>query len=265
MPTNVIVTNDGAVATLTLTSEDGLHVLSMATMQAIADAIDALQRDPLPRALVITGAGSRVFSAGADLTELAELDEPRARAFSAFGQGVTQAIARFPAPVVAHLNGPAYGGGIELALACDFRLAGPHALMHYQAAKLGLLPGWGGTQRLAALVGPARASAMMVLAKPVGPDEALQWGLLDAIAEPADWLSDIAACDPIAMAQMKRAIALATPLDFAGEQAAFAACFANGHAPALIRAWLADRPKAAPPRNPTASGHPGLEQEQPHG
>jgi enoyl-CoA hydratase len=265
MPTNVIVTNDGTVATLTLTSEDGLHVLSMATMQAIADAIVALQCDALPRALVITGEGRRAFSAGADLTELAALDEHSAKNFSAFGQGVTQMIARFPAPVVAHLNGPAYGGGIELALACDFRLATPQAHLHYQASKLGLLPGWGGTQRLAALVGPARASAMMVLAKPVSPDLALDWGLLDAIAEPAEWFDGIGELDPIAMAQTKRAIALSTPLDFAGEQAAFSACFANGHAPALIRAWLGRRPRAAQRQNPTASGNPGLEQEQPHG
>lgn len=253
MPTNVIVTKDGTVATLTLQSDDGLHVLSRATMAALHEQLAVLSGDTGLRALILTGEGGRAFSAGANLRELAELDHEGARAYSVYGQSVTQELARFPVPTVAALNGPAYGGGIELALACDFRVAAPHARLHYQASKLGLLPGWGGTQRLAALVGPARAKAMMVLCRPVSPQEALGWGLVDAVAEDANvrqaalgYLGTLDGLDLGAMIQIKRAIDLAAPKDFLGEQAAFAACFANGHAAALVRAWL-ERTKTPSP------------------
>lgn len=259
MPTNVIVTKDGAVATLTLTSEDGLHVLSRATLGALHEQLDALSLDPELRALVITGAGARVFSAGADLRELAELDHDSAKAYAQYGQTVTQELARFPLPTFAALNGPAYGGGIELALACDFRLAAPGATIHYQASRLGLLPGWGGTQRLPLLVGASRAKAMMLLAHAVSPAQALAWGLVDAVAEEADvaplvrhWVRGLDGLDGPAMIQIKRAIDLVGARDFAGEQAAFAACFANGRAGALVRAWL-DRGKRPAPSETTPS------------
>jgi enoyl-CoA hydratase len=255
MPTNVIVTKGGTVATLTLQSEDGLHILSRATLAALHEQLVDLSSDAELRALVLTGDGRRAFSAGADLRELAELDHESARAYSVYGQSVTQELARFPVPTIAALNGPAYGGGIELALACDFRVALPSARLHYQASKLGLLPGWGGTQRLAALVGPARAKAMMVLCRPVTPTEACDWGLVDVVAEGTElepalarFLTELPALDRQAMIQIKRAIDLGAPHDFIGEQAAFAACFANGHAATLVRAWLNQS------KNPTATG-----------
>jgi enoyl-CoA hydratase len=245
MPTNVIVTKGGAVATLTLTSEDGLHILSRATLTALHEQLDALAIDPDLRVLVLTGAGGRAFSAGADLRELAELDAESARAYAGFGQGVTQELARFPLPTIAALNGPAFGGGIELALACDFRVAVPAAAIHYQAARMGLLPGWGGTQRLPALVGPSRAKAMMMACHPVPPALAQVWGLVDDVADGPDlsptlkrWLDGLVALDGPAMIHIKRAIDLAGARDFVGEQAAFAACFANGRAATLVRQWL---------------------------
>jgi enoyl-CoA hydratase len=248
MPTNVIVSKDGAVARLTLSSDDGLHVLSRATMAQIHEHLDALAIDAELRAVVLTAEGTRAFSAGADLRELAELDHDSAKAYAVAGQAVTQALSRIPVPTVAALNGPAYGGGIELALACDFRVAAPHARIHYQASRLGLLPGWGGTQRLPDLVGPARAKAMMVMCQAVEPETALAWGLVDAVSSEAGveeavtaWLSGLEGLDGPAMIQIKRAIDYARPHDFSGEQAAFAACFANGRAAALVRAWL-DRP-----------------------
>jgi enoyl-CoA hydratase len=253
MPTNVIVTNDGTVATLTLQSDDGLHVLSRDTLSALHEQLAVLSGDAGLRALILTGDGRRAFSAGANLRELAELDLESARAYSAYGQSVTQELARFPVPTVAALNAPAYGGGIELSLACDFRVAAPGAKLHYQASKLGLLPGWGGTQRLAALVGPARAKAMMVLCRPVSPQEALGWGLVDAVSDTDDviaaargFLGELGGYDAQAMIQIKRAVDLAAPKDFLGEQAAFAACFANGHAAGLVRAWL-ERTKTPSP------------------
>ncbi|HEY9723894.1 MAG TPA: enoyl-CoA hydratase/isomerase family protein, partial [Oscillatoriaceae cyanobacterium] len=241
---------------LVLESDDGLAILSRDTLQALADALDALSQDTGIRALVLTGSGDRVFSAGADLHEIAALDAERARHFAEFGQNVAQAIARFPVPTIAALNGPAYGGGIELALACDFRLARAGIRLQYQAAKLGLLPGWGGTQRLRALVGPARAKHMMLLCRPVLANEALQWGLLDAVADgPLDpllerWLADLTALEPQVAIQTKRAIDLVHVGDFAGERDAFAACFAGGRTNQLVREWLATR------KEPRSETHP---------
>lgn len=256
MPTQVRIQQADAVARLVLESDDGLAILSRTTLDALGHALDTLGHDAGVRALVLTGTGERVFSAGANLHEIAELDAEQARHFAEFGQGVAQAIARFPAPTIAALNGPAFGGGIELALACDFRLARPGIRLQYQAAKLGLLPGWGGTQRLRALVGPARAKQMMLLCRSVSAQEALAWGLVDAVADgPLEelldtWLADLTALAPQVAIQTKRAIDLAPFGDFAGEREAFAACFAGGHTNRLVREWLSTR-NAPNPTHPT--------------
>lgn len=243
MPTAVTVALSGPVATLKFESPDALHVLSRAALAELEAALQDLSARSEVRALILTGSGKRAFSAGADLSELAELTPGSAFAYAAYGQGIAQAITRFPVPTFAALNGPAFGGGVELALACDFRLAAPGARLHYQAAKLGLLPGWGGTQRLPLLVGPARAKAMMLLSRPVEAATALEWGLVDAVDADlpglvAHWTADAAGADRQAGVQIKRALNLSARGDFASERQAFSACFAEGHAPELIRAWL---------------------------
>lgn len=246
MSTEIRVSKQGAVATLSLTSPDQLHILSRPSLSQLREQLEALSHDPDLRVLVVTGEGSRCFSAGADLKELAELDAEQARAYAEFGQGVAQAIARFPVPTVAALQGPAYGGGIELSLAFDFRLASARTVLHYQAAKLGLLPGWGGTQRLPQLIGRSRAKAMMVACRPVAAAEALDWGLVDAVSPGPDlaplvreWTDRLQDLDRQAAIQIKRALDLSATGDFAGEREAFAACFAAGAPQALIRQWLA--------------------------
>lgn len=253
MPTtSVTVARDQGVATLTLESPDGLHVLSRATLVAIKDALHDLSRDVDLRALVLTATGSRVFSAGADLREMLDLDLVKAIEYSEYGQSVALAIARYSVPSFAALNGPVYGGGIELALACDFRIAVPECILHYQAAKLGLLPGWGGTQRLPALLGRSRAKSMMLMCRPVSADEALDWGLVDDVSHGTDleacvraWTDTLVAMDLQSSIQIKRAIDLGPPGDFTGEREAFAACFAGGRTQARIREWLA-RTKPTP-------------------
>lgn len=258
MTTTVDVVKTAGVATLTLDSPDGLHVLSRATMEALRDALDAVSKDVDLRAMVLTATGARCFSAGANLHELVELDIDRAVAYSNFGQDVARAIARASVPTFAALNGPAYGGGIELALACDFRVATPEVVIHYQAAKLGLLPGWGGTQRLPELIGRSRAKSMMLLCRPVTADEALDWGLVDDVSHGMDladcvrgWTDTLVAMDPTSAIQIKRALDLGQMGDFAGEREAFAACFASGRTQERIRAWMA-RSKTFP--NPTLGG-----------
>ena len=264
MPTTITVAKHEGIATLTFESSDGLHVLSRATMEALRDALEAVSRDVAVQALVLTGAGQRVFSAGADLRELLELDGERAVAYSEFGQGVAQAIARYPVPTFAALNGPVYGGGIELSLACDFRIAVPECLFHYQAAKLGLLPGWGGTQRLPLLIGRSRAKSMMLMCRPVSADEALDWGLVDDLSHGMDltdcvagWTEKLTAMDRQSAIQIKRAIDLGHHGDFIGEREAFAACFAGERTQRRIRDWLARAKDGRTAAGlPSSSGHP---------
>jgi enoyl-CoA hydratase/carnithine racemase len=246
MSTEVKISKAGPVATLTLASADGLHVITEEVLDAIRTGLDALSQDQELLALVFTAEGTRTFSAGADLRRMADLDPERARAYSYHGQGVAQAIARFPVVTIAALNAPVYGGGIELALACDFRVAAQKCIFHYQASKLGLLPGWGGTQRLPQLVGRARAKAMMLMCRPVSADEALDWGLVDDVAHGGSlddvvrrWTDELVGLERHSVIQIKRSLDLGQGGDYAGEREAFAACFSGGRTQTAIREWLA--------------------------
>ena len=137
-----------------------------------------MARDPL-----VIGGNERFFSAGADLGEILRLDGPSAYEFSKMGQALMGAIEGFPAPVYAAVSGYCMGGGLDLALACHHRVARPHAVFGHRGAALGLITGWGGTQRLPRLVGKGRALEILVAAEKIGAPEALQMGLIDAIAD----------------------------------------------------------------------------------
>jgi enoyl-CoA hydratase/carnithine racemase len=133
-------------------------------------------------ALVISG-NEKFFSAGADLREISELDGPAAREFSSMGQQLMAAIGGFPAPVYAAVYGYCMGGGLDLALSCHHRIASSQALFAHRGAALGLITGWGGTQRLPRLVGKGRALEIFVTAEKIRADRALDIGLVDAIAD----------------------------------------------------------------------------------
>ncbi|HEX9254735.1 MAG TPA: enoyl-CoA hydratase/isomerase family protein, partial [Candidatus Angelobacter sp.] len=134
------------------------------------------------KALVITG-NSKFFSAGADLNEISQLSGPQAFAFSRAGQALMSAIDQFPVPVIAAIRGYCMGGAMDLALACDYRIAAPNAVFGHRGASLGVMTGWGGTQRLPRLIGKARAMQMFLLAEMVKAEEALRIGLVDKIAD----------------------------------------------------------------------------------
>lgn len=170
---------DGA-AILRLTSQDGTNRLTRACVTSLANAVRELALDPRP--LIITG-NQKFFSAGADLNEITTLSGPEALVFSKTGQMMTAAVDEFPALVIAAVNGYCMGGGLDLALACDRRIASPHAIFGHRGAALGLITGWGGTQRLARLVGRARATEMFVAAEKVNAAHALLYGLVDAVAD----------------------------------------------------------------------------------
>ena len=163
-----------------LASEDGTNRLTRACVLALTEAVRELECQPKP--LILTG-NDKFFSAGADLNEIVALDGPSALVFGKMGQAMTDALDRFPAPVLAAVHGYCMGGGLDLALACDVRIASPHAVFGHRGAALGLMTGWGGTQRLPRLVGKARALEMFIAAEKLHAQQALAFRLIDAIVE----------------------------------------------------------------------------------
>jgi enoyl-CoA hydratase len=167
---------------LTLVSGDGMNRLTRRKVTMLRDEIAGLmKRDGPTLPLVISG--DPIFSAGADLHEIARLGAIDAFAFATTGQSLMSVVEQYPAPVYAAIRGYCMGGGLDLALACHHRIASPHAVFGHRGAALGLITGWGGTQRLPRLVGRAKALQMFVAAEKVHAAEALRIGLLDGVGE----------------------------------------------------------------------------------
>ena len=185
---DLIVLHD-RIAVITINREEKLNALSGEVISQIDAVVRELAHNGSVRVIIITGTGKRAFAAGADIAELASItDVEHATALSAHGQTVFSGFAECCVPLIAAINGAALGGGLELALACDLRVAVPGAKLGLPEASLGLLPGFGGTQRLAELIGPSRAMRMLFTAQPITAQEALAVGLIDAIAEDGDAL-----------------------------------------------------------------------------
>ena len=177
---SVDLTRRDDVALLTLDRPDALNALSFAILGEIGAAFDEVATWPV-RALIVTGAGDKAFCAGADIKELRERDLMAQRRGVEKGQAVFAKLDVLPVPSVAVINGFAFGGGLELALACTFRLATPNAKLGLPEIKLGLIPGYGGTQRLPRVVGEARALEMIMTGRTVDADEALGIGLVNRL------------------------------------------------------------------------------------
>ncbi len=169
------------IAVLRMVSDDGTNRLTRARVVSLTAMVDDLA-NRRPSRLVITG-NAHFFSAGADLNEIAELHGAEALRFAQLGQRLMNAVANFPAPTLAAVHGYCMGGGLDLALACSRRVAGPHAIFGHRGAALGLITGWGGTQRLPRLVGKARALQMFLAAEKLHASEALRCGLVESIAD----------------------------------------------------------------------------------
>ena len=163
-----------------LHSADATNRLTRSCVQALSDTIRELAKEPKP--LIVTG-NEKFFSAGADLSEIAALDAPSAYEFSKLGQALMFAVEQFPAPVFAAISGYCMGGGLDLALACHHRIASPGALFGHRGSALGLITGWGGTQRLPRIVGISTALGMFVAAEKFDAHRALAIGLVEAVAE----------------------------------------------------------------------------------
>jgi len=172
---------------LQLVSSDGTNKLGMERIRALHKAVEELWAEAESgriKGLIITGS-EKFFSAGADLNEISQLTAAQAFEFSRTGQALMQAIDQFPVPKIAAIRGYCMGAGMDLALACDYRIAAPSAVFGHRGASLGVMTGWGGTQRLPRLIGKTRAMQMFLLAEMVNADEAMRIGLVDKIdAEP---------------------------------------------------------------------------------
>jgi enoyl-CoA hydratase/carnithine racemase len=179
---------DGDVGRLTVDRPEQLNALTVETLESMADALD-MAADAEVRALVLAGAGEEAFVAGADISYMVDLSTPEAQAYAELGHRVTDAIETFPAPVVAAVDGYALGGGSELALAADLRVASEDAVIGQTEVDVGIIPGWGGTQRLARLVDDGTARRLVFLGERLDADAAAAAGLFGEVV-PADAFDD---------------------------------------------------------------------------
>ncbi|MEB3205346.1 MAG: enoyl-CoA hydratase-related protein [Candidatus Sericytochromatia bacterium] len=197
------------VATLTLDRPEAANALCFPMLLHLRAELEALRHDRDLRVLVVTGAGSKAFCAGADLKERAGMSPDQVRRFLVEIRGLMDDVAAMPCPVVAALNGLALGGGTELALAADIRIAADHALMGLTETGLGIIPGAGGTQRLPRLIGLPRAKEMIFTARRVAMDEALAIGLVQQVVPAAELAAAVAAMVARIAANAPRAVEMA--------------------------------------------------------
>ncbi len=214
---------DEGIAVVTMNRPQALNAFNTEQLDLLAGAFHALGQDRAVRVVILTGAGDRAFAAGADIKEMVDLSPAEGVAFGRKGQALASAVERLPQPVIAAVNGFAFGGGCELAIACDIRLAAENARFAQPEVTLGIPPGWGGTQRLPRLIGPGLAAEMIYTGRQVHAGEAHRIGLVNAVY-PLDQLmaaaramaAQIARNSPAAVRAAKNLIGLV----FAGDQAA---------------------------------------------
>lgn len=203
---NLLVEREAGVATLTIQRPQRLNALDARTIDELQQAAFSLQQDDSIRSIILTGAGDKAFVAGADVGELASDTPERARHRALRGQQVFDLIEQLGKPVVAAVNGLAFGGGCELAMACTLRIAADTARFGQPEINLGLIPGFAGTQRLARLVGKTKAMEMILTGAPVTAQEALTIGLVNRVVPAANLMpearavaADLASKPPIAL------------------------------------------------------------------
>ena len=183
---NLLLDRDGSVAVLTINRPDKRNALNAGTVDELRRAVLDFKRDDTVRAVIVTGAGDKAFVAGADINELAVQTPAGGREHARTGQHVFDLVEHLGKPVIAAINGVALGGGCELAMACTLRLAADTARLGQPEINLGIMPGYGGTQRLARLVGKGRALELMLTGDAISADEAWRIGLVNRVVPAAD-------------------------------------------------------------------------------
>jgi len=243
---SVTVENRGGVALVTIDRQDALNALNVETLTELRDRLRELAQDDAARVVVLTGAGEKAFVAGADIKYMSGLEATEAQAWGALGHEAARLLEEMPKPTVAAINGFALGGGCELALGCDIRFAASRALLGQPEIDLGIIPGWGGTQRLARVCGLGVAKELILTGRMVDAQEALRIGLVNAIADPvldhamavAEKLSEKA---PLALAAAKRLLN-ASPGALDQEAVEFGGLFGSADAKEGLAAFAEKRP-----------------------
>ncbi len=178
------VSREGGVAVVTVDRQEALNALDVVSLTELRDRLQEVSRDEDVRVVVLTGAGEKAFVAGADIKYMSGLDVDEAKAWGALGHETGRLLETMPKPTIAAVNGFALGGGCELALACDLRYAASSAKLGQPEVNLGIIPGWGGTQRLARVCGLGVAKELIFTGRLVDADEALRVGLVNAVHDP---------------------------------------------------------------------------------
>ena len=204
---------DNGVLNITIDRQEKLNALNFDVLSQLHSALETEARQQEIRCVVITGAGTRAFVAGADIAEIRDLDDEGLRKIINLGNGVMSRIENLGKPVIAAINGYALGGGCELALACHIRIASNTAQFGLPEVRLGLMPGYGGTQRLSRLIGHGKSLELMLTGKPISAEQAIDCGLVNKVVEPEDLLSvsgklaaTLAGAAPIAMKSILAAV-----------------------------------------------------------
>jgi enoyl-CoA hydratase len=236
--TNIILEKEGKIAIVTINRPKALNALNSETLKEINCVIDEIEKDEEVLAVVLTGAGEKAFVAGADISEMKDMSTVQARKFGILGNKVFRRLENLEKPVIAALNGFTLGGGCELAMSCDIRIASTKTKVGQPEVGLGITPGFGGTQRLARLVGLGMAKELIYTGKIIGAEEAFRIGLVNKVVEPENLLTEakglantIAAQAPIAVSLCKAAInkGIQTDIDTAlsYESEVFGECFST--------------------------------------
>lgn len=252
MDTQVLFEKKGQIGYITFASESGINLLSVPVMASLEARLDEIEQMPDVRVLIFSGAG-RTFLAGADIDEMARAPGDFGRAFSQRGQRFMSRVARFDhAVTIAALNGPALGGGCELALACDLRVMTESATIGFPEVSLGLIPGWGGTQRAFALIGPARVRRMLLTGEKMPARKAYEIGLTNEIVSLEKLMPTTEELAATILANGPAAVRLAKHVlcshesawlekGFAGEAECFGKAFINEESREGLRAFLEKR------------------------
>jgi len=250
---NVLIEKKNTIAYVTVNRPKVLNALNMATMEELRTAFTDIKNDPVTRVAILTGSGEKAFIAGADISELAKQDAVSGKEYTHRGQSVLDLIEGLGKPVIACINGFALGGGCEIAMACTMRLASQNAKLGQPEVKLGIIPGYGGTQRLPRLVGKGIAMQLVLTGDMISAEEAHRIGLVNEITAPADLIpraeaiaQKIVANAPLAvqyaMEAVNRGLDLTLPDALYLEAMLFAVCCATEDKKEGTSAFLEKRP-----------------------
>lgn len=211
---NILVSFSEGITTITINRPSKLNALNRGTIHELHDALDEANRDKDTRVIIVTGSGDKAFVAGADISEFADYSEKEGSLLAAKGQEILfDFIENLSTPAIAAVNGFALGGGLELAMSCHFRIASNNAKMGLPEVSLGVIPGYGGTQRLPQLIGKGRAMEMIMTASMISAEKALEYGLVNHVCEQEELLElcqsiarKIMRNSPVAIAAAMRAV-----------------------------------------------------------